>query len=59
MEHEDAEEGLGITAALTFAELQAFLVVQLEKNLPAVWFNPWIEKIPWRREWLPIPVFWL
>ena len=21
-------------------------------------FNPWIGKIPWRRENLPIPVFW-
>ena len=20
-------------------------------------FNPWVGKIPWRREWLPIPVF--
>ena len=20
-------------------------------------FNPWIGKIPWRREWLPTPVF--
>ena len=20
-------------------------------------FNPWVEKIPWRREWLPTPVF--
>ena len=20
-------------------------------------FDPWIRKIPWRREWLPIPVF--
>jgi len=19
--------------------------------------NPWVEKIPWRREWLPTPVF--
>ena len=30
------------------------------KNLPAVpetGFNPWVEKIPWRREWLPTPVF--
>ena len=30
------------------------------KNLPAVQesgFSPWIEKIPWRREWLPTPVF--
>ena len=22
-------------------------------------FEPWIGKIPWRREWLPIPVFLL
>ena len=21
-------------------------------------FDPWIGKIPWRREWLPTPVFW-
>ena len=21
--------------------------------------DPWVGKIPWRREWLPIPVFWL
>ena len=30
------------------------------KNLPAVrrpGFYPWIRKIPWRRKWLPIPVF--
>jgi len=20
-------------------------------------FYPWVGKIPWRREWLPIPVF--
>ena len=36
------------------------LVVQTVKNLPAMWetgFDPWIEKIPWKREWLPIPVF--
>ena len=23
------------------------------------WFDPWVEKIPWRREWLPIPIFGL
>ena len=31
------------------------------KNLPAVpetGFNPWVETIPLRREWLPTPVFW-
>ena len=22
------------------------------------WFNPWVGEIPWRREWLPTPVFW-
>ena len=30
------------------------------KNLPAVWetgFSPWVGKIPWRRDRLPIPVF--
>ena len=30
------------------------------KNLPAVretWFKTWVGKIPWRREWLPTPVF--
>ena len=21
-------------------------------------FDPWVEKIPWRREKLPTPVFW-
>ena len=30
------------------------------KNLPAVQetgFDPWVRKIPWKREWLPTPVF--
>ena len=21
------------------------------------WFDPWVRKIPWRRNWEPIPVF--
>ena len=29
------------------------LVVQLVKNLPAVW-ETWVGKIPWRRERLPL-----
>ena len=36
------------------------LVTQTVKNLPAMWvtrFNPWVRKIPWRREWLLIQVF--
>ena len=27
------------------------------KNLPVMGFNPWLEEIPWIREWLPTPVF--
>ena len=30
------------------------------KNLPAVqetWFDPWVGKVPWRRERKPTPVF--
>ena len=39
----------------------AFLVGQLVKNPPAVqenWFDTCVEKIPWRKERLPTPVFW-
>ena len=38
----------------------ASLVAQLVKNLPVMrrpGFDPWVGKIPWRREWLPTPVF--
>ena len=37
-----------------------YLVTQTVKNLPVMQetgLNPWVGKIPWRREWLPIPVF--
>ena len=36
------------------------LVTQTVKTQPGMWetrFNPWVGKIPWRREWLPTPVF--
>ena len=36
-------------------------MAQLVKNLPAMQapgFNPWVGKIPWRRERLLTPVFW-
>jgi len=26
-------------------------------NAGRLWFDPWVGKIPWRREWLPTPVF--
>ena len=38
----------------------ASLVAQMIKNLLAkgrTEFNPWVRKIPWRKEWLPTPVF--
>ena len=41
-----------------------FQVVLIVKNPPAnagdieMQFDPWVGKIPWRREWLPTPVFW-
>ena len=27
------------------------------KESASVWFDPWVGKIAWRREWLPTPVF--
>ena len=47
---------LGLTNKLGFSELRASHVAQLVKNLPG--FDPWVGKIPWRRERLPTPVFW-
>ena len=57
-------------AALVFSESQpsllsrdtpvSSLVAQTVKNLSAkqeTWFDPWVRKTPWRREWLPTPVF--
>ena len=35
-------------------------MAQMVKNLPTIrrpGFNPWVGKIPWRRKWLPTPVF--
>ena len=35
-------------------------MAQLVKNSPAMWetwFDPWVGKIPWKRKWLPTPVF--
>ena len=39
----------------------AYLVTPLVKNPPAMQrpgLDPWVGKIPWRRERLPIPIFW-
>ena len=37
-------------------------MAQMVKNLPEMRetrVNPWARKIPWRREWVPTPVFLL
>ena len=44
-----AGEGIGYPLQYSWASL----VSQLVKNLPAMWetwFDPWVGKIPWRRE---------
>ena len=49
-------EGIGYPLQYSWASL----VAQLVKNLPAMrrpGFNPWVGKVPWRRERLPNPVF--
>ena len=51
--------GKGIGYPLQYS--WASLVAQLGKNPPAMreaGFDPWVGKIPWRRERLPSPVFW-
>ena len=45
----------------TWMEGGPSLVAQSLKNLPAVQetgFDPWVRKIPWKREWQPTLVFW-
>jgi len=52
------------TKAFTYTQryIKKFpLVAQVVKNLPAMGrpgFNPWVGKVPWRRDRLPTPVFW-
>ena len=43
------------------SEVRFSLVAQLVKNhlqCRRRGFDPWVGKIPWRRERLPTPVFW-
>ena len=44
---------------ILFSRLWASLVAQMIKNLQyrRLMFNLWVRKIPWKREWLPTPVF--
>ena len=53
-----AGEGIGYPLKYSWASL----VAQLVKNPPAMW-ETWVRSLgsgrfPWRREWLPTPVFW-
>jgi len=50
-------EGIGYPFQYSWASL----VAQLVKKIPQYrrsGFYSWVGKIPWRREWLPTPVFW-
>ena len=50
-------EGLGYSLQCSWASLMAQLVKNhLQCGKPG--FDPWVGKIPWRRERLPTPVFW-
>ena len=52
-----AGEGIGYPLQYSWPSL----VAQLVKGSPQCGrpgFDPWVGKIPWRREWLPTPVFW-
>ena len=52
-----AGEGIGYPFRYSWASL----VAQLVKNSPECGrpgFDPWVGKMPWRRERLPNPVFW-
>ena len=48
------------TVANMESELASSLLAQMVKNLPIIrrpGFNPWVGKIPWRKEWQSTPVF--
>ena len=48
-----------VCVCVTYNEILGFPGAQMVKNLPAMqetWVQPWVRKIPWRREWLPTPV---
>ena len=43
---------------LSIASLVAQVVKKSGCNVGRPGFNPWVGKIPWRRERLPTPIFW-
>ena len=59
----DTTERLSVIACnIALGITSNFQLAQMVKNLPVMQetrrgFDPWVGKIPWRREWLPTPVF--
>ena len=52
-----AGEAIGYPLQYSWASLVAKLVkISLQRGRPG--FDPWVGKIPWRRERLPSPVLW-
>ena len=52
-------EGIGCPLQYSWASPVAQLVKKIHLQCRRPGFNPWVGKIPWRREQLPTPVFWL
>ena len=49
-----------MTIVLTIVSSKESVVVnKLPTNAERHEFDPWVEKIPWRRKWQPTPVFLL
>ena len=48
--------GIGYPLQYSWASLVAQLVKSLQCKRPGL--DPWVGKIPWRKEQLPTPVFW-
>ena len=51
---------MSVCVCVTYNEILGFPGAQMVKNLPAMqetWVQPWVRKIPWRREWQLTPVF--
>ena len=51
----EPSEGVLIADKLLHPRFSRFRMGHLEKKL--LWFDPWVGKIPWRREQLSTPVF--
>jgi len=51
------EKGMAThSSILGLPQCLSWLKICQQRGRPG--FNPWVGKIPWRREWLPTPVFW-